>query len=112
MIHEIPRKPPQGGFLVAMASNSSHHIPMHNLPTHRSEILGGLALLLAALAALLIVNLGGGHAYHHLLEAPLTLGLEPLSLTKSLHHWINDGLMALFSGLGLGRGNRLLGVFG
>lgn len=69
---------------------------MHNLPTHRSEILGGLALLLAALAALLIVNLGGGHAYHHLLEAPLTLGLEPLSLTKSLHHWINDGLMALF----------------
>lgn len=55
------------------------------------DILGGLALLLAAISALLFVNLGGAQLYHHTLELPLTLGL-----TKSLHHWITDGLMVLF----------------
>ncbi|MCK4587785.1 MAG: Na+/H+ antiporter NhaA, partial [Gammaproteobacteria bacterium] len=33
---------------------------------------------------------------HHLLEMPFTIGLEGFQLSKSLHHWINDGLMALF----------------
>jgi Na+:H+ antiporter, NhaA family len=60
------------------------------------EVLGGIALLVAAMAALLFVNLGGSAVYHHVMEYPLRLGVGPLALDKSLHHWINDGLMVLF----------------
>ena len=60
------------------------------------EILGGAALLLAALAALLFVNLGGAQAYRAGLEFALTVGISPISMSKSIHHWINDGLMVLF----------------
>ncbi len=60
------------------------------------EIWGGVALLAAALAAIAVVNLGGAEAYTAFLEYPVTIGLAPLVLVKSVHHWINDGLMALF----------------
>ena len=60
------------------------------------EILGGAALLLAAVAALLFVNLGGAEAYHTALVHIVTVGISPLALEKSVHHWINDGLMVLF----------------
>lgn len=61
-----------------------------------SEVLGGLALVVAAVAALLFVNLGGAGIYNHVLEYPLTLGVVPFAFEKSLHHWVNDGLMVLF----------------
>lgn len=61
-----------------------------------AEILGGLALLAAAFGALAFVNLGGAGLYHDLFEFPLTAGIAPLALTKTAHHWINDGLMVLF----------------
>jgi Na+:H+ antiporter, NhaA family len=61
-----------------------------------SEVLGGLALLIAAMAALLFVNLGGAGIYHQVLEYPLGLGIAPFLIEKSLHHWVNDGLMVLF----------------
>jgi Na+:H+ antiporter, NhaA family len=60
------------------------------------EVLGGVALLAAAVAALLFVNLGGAEVYHHVMEYALRLGVGPLALEKSLHHWINDGFMVLF----------------
>jgi Na+:H+ antiporter, NhaA family len=61
-----------------------------------SEVLGGISLLIAAVAALLFVNLGGAEVYHHVMEYALRLGVGPLALEKSLHHWINDGFMVLF----------------
>ena len=60
------------------------------------EILGGVALLLAAVAALLFVNLGGAGLYVNALEHVVTVGWSPLALDKSVHHWINDGFMVLF----------------
>lgn len=60
------------------------------------EILGGAVLLLAAVAAMLFVNLGGAEAYSRGLEFVLTVGIAPVALTKTIHHWINDGLMVLF----------------
>lgn len=58
----------------------------------RGESAGGVLLLLCAAIAMAIANsvLSGGYA--HLLHTPLTL----FGLTLSLHHWINDGLMAIF----------------
>ncbi len=62
---------------------------------HR-QTTSGILLMLCAVVALYVANSQWSDAYHHLLEMPFTIGLEGFQLSKSLHHWINDGLMALF----------------
>lgn len=62
---------------------------------HR-QTTSGILLMLCAIAALYIANSPWNEAYHHLLDVPLTIGMPGFQLSKSLHHWINDGLMALF----------------
>lgn len=62
---------------------------------HR-QTTSGVLLMLCALAALFIANSPWSGAYHHLLNTPFTIGMPGFELSKSLHHWINDGLMALF----------------
>ena len=57
---------------------------------------GGVLLFLGALAALVFANSPWREAYHHLWELPIGLGLGEHRLERSLHHWVNDGLMALF----------------
>ncbi len=56
----------------------------------------GLMLLFATFAALIVANSPLGDMYHHLLETHIVLGVSELMIDKSLHHWINDGLMAIF----------------
>ena len=36
------------------------------------------------------------HDYHHLFETHLSFAVGSFALDKSLHHWINDGLMGVF----------------
>lgn len=62
---------------------------------HR-QTTSGILLMLFAVAALIIANSGMADGYHHFLQQYLTIGLESFQLSKSLHHWINDGLMAIF----------------
>ena len=61
-----------------------------------AEVGAAVALLGAAVAALLVVNFGGAEGYAQMLATPLTLGAGEVSLSKTLLHWVNDGLMALF----------------
>ena len=62
---------------------------------HR-QTTSGILLMICAVVALIVANSQWSEAYHHLLEMPLTVGFPEFQLSKSLHHWINDGLMALF----------------
>ena len=62
----------------------------------RSQTATSLALVLMTVVALLFANSPWGEAYHHFFEQPVVIGLGPWQLSMSLHHWINDGLMALF----------------
>lgn len=62
----------------------------------RSGSLGGLLLLLAALAALVWANTPWVAGYTRLLGQYLELSLGGWSLELSLGHWVNDGLMAVF----------------
>jgi NhaA family Na+:H+ antiporter len=62
----------------------------------RTEALGGIALLGATLVALVWANSQWADSYAHLLEAPISIGGEGWALTKTVHHWINDGLMSVF----------------
>jgi Na+:H+ antiporter, NhaA family len=60
------------------------------------EALSGIALLLAAVAALLWANSPWGFAYGRLWQLQLPLGTGSYTFSRSLHFWISDGLMAFF----------------
>jgi Na+:H+ antiporter, NhaA family len=61
-----------------------------------AETSGGFMLMAAALLALLLVNLGGAETYHELQHVPVAITIGGVGIDKSLLHWINDGLMAVF----------------
>ena len=60
------------------------------------EAAGGLILMFCAVVALIIANTDLLPAYQHLLHTHFAISFGDIALDKSLHHWINDGLMALF----------------
>jgi NhaA family Na+:H+ antiporter len=62
----------------------------------RHEAAGGMALMLAAVAAMLVANSPLRGAYETALEARLAVTLNGTGLEKPLILWINDGLMAVF----------------
>ncbi len=62
---------------------------------HR-QTTSGMLLLGTAILALIMANSALAGFYEHLLHMPLAIQVGGWSLEKTLHHWINDGLMALF----------------
>ena len=62
----------------------------------RIEAASGLLLLLAAAVALAWANSPWADSYHHLWELPIGGTLGAASFRTTLHHVINDGLMAVF----------------
>ena len=60
------------------------------------EAASGLILLIAAILALLISNSDLSDHYFHSLEKYLFIGINEFGLKLSVHHWINDALMAIF----------------
>lgn len=60
------------------------------------EAAGGLVLVIAALLALLASNSPLAGLYGGFLDTHVGVRIGPLALDKSLLHWINDGLMAIF----------------
>lgn len=57
---------------------------------------GGLVLLFNAALALAWANSPWHESYEHLWHTTLTLGIGTMEMSKSLHFWINDGLMTIF----------------
>jgi NhaA family Na+:H+ antiporter len=63
---------------------------------HRTTA-GGIVLLAATATALALASIFGADALHHVIEQPVGVSAGPeRRLELSLHHSINDGLMALF----------------
>ncbi|HET8705595.1 MAG TPA: Na+/H+ antiporter NhaA [Pseudomonadales bacterium] len=63
----------------------------------RRTTAGGVILMFTTLATLILTYFVGESRLHHFWDLPLGLQLgERWSLQMSLHHWVNDGLMALF----------------
>ena len=61
-----------------------------------TEWAGSAVLLAAAIVALVMANSPAGHAFRALWETEVTLDLAVVEISMSLHHWVNDGLMAVF----------------
>jgi len=62
----------------------------------KTDLYGGVALGVAALAALILANSPLASQYEALLQATGEIRIGSLALSKTLEHWINDGLMAVF----------------
>ena len=61
------------------------------------EAYGGVLLIIATIAALIWANSSFYESYHHIWhELKVGFAWGDLNMIASLHHWINDGLMALF----------------
>lgn len=74
------------------ATRRWHHV--RNLA--RAEAASGIALLAATCVALVWANSPWSDWYTDLWETPLTIQLGQYRLSRSLVHWVNDGLMAVF----------------
>ena len=60
------------------------------------EASGGLLLMACAVLAMVMANTGLADFYHKILHTRLIIHFGEYSLDHTVHHWINDGLMALF----------------
>lgn len=60
------------------------------------ESAGALVLMACTVLALVLANSPWSHPYHVVLDTPLGLSFGAWEYRISLHHAINDGLMALF----------------
>lgn len=69
-------------------------IPMNRFISNSTT--SGILLFASAIIALILANSPFKDAYHHFWEHTFTMGFSDFMVSKSLHHWINDGLMAVF----------------
>lgn len=58
--------------------------------------MSGIVLFSSALLALIIANSPWEEAYHQIWKHKFSIGYDNYVVSKNLHHWINDGLMAVF----------------
>lgn len=62
----------------------------------RSEQASGILLVLAAIVAVSLANSPWAADFNGILDKKMGLEIGGFGLVKTLHHWINDGLMAVF----------------
>ena len=62
---------------------------------HR-QTTSGLLLMTTAIIALILANSSMAEAYQHFIHTPVKFTIGGWSIDMSLHHWVNDALMALF----------------
>ena len=60
------------------------------------EATSGLVLMFCAVCAMVLANSTFSHWYESLLHTKIALQVGPYVLSHTVHHWINDALMALF----------------
>ena len=75
-----------------MVRNQGHGGPLRAAVA--SEAAPGMVLMACAAIALGLANSPLAHAWHDLFEHPLPW--TPVPVLMNLHHWINDGVMAVF----------------
>ena len=62
-----------------------------------NETASSILLVAANLLALFLANSDTfSEMYQHILHTPLSITLNNWSISMSLHHWVNDALMAIF----------------
>lgn len=68
--------------------------PVHSFISKSTT--GGIVLFIAAVIAIFFANSPWAEAYSHIWYHKIGISFGEYELKMSLHHWINDGLMAIF----------------
>lgn len=61
-----------------------------------AEASSGILLMICTVAAMFMANSALLPLYESILHTTISIGTDGYNISHSLHHWINDGLMALF----------------
>lgn len=83
---------------IAGTENGSYSNPVIS-PLQRfidAEEAGGIVLIACTVIALVWANSPWSSSYHALWETHIAIGFGRWALDYSLHHWVNDALMAVF----------------
>ena len=75
--------------------------PFNNIVTPFEEFIhgettSGMVLMVCTIMAMIAANTVLIHHYEHILHTEIAFAFGQWELRHTLHHWINDGLMALF----------------
>lgn len=91
---------------VASASTDAHGLERNRTASRLAgpvreflhlESAGGVVLLVATVASLVVANSPAGGAVHDFWATPVTVfAAGSFELTETLEHWVNSGLMAIF----------------
>lgn len=72
-------------------------VSRHSIKTFiEKESTTGILLIIATITALIVANTSLLEYYNHILHLEFTIGFPELNISKSIFHWVNDGLMVLF----------------
>ncbi|GAA4645832.1 sodium/proton antiporter NhaA [Pontixanthobacter gangjinensis] len=69
-------------------------LPIKNFIEKKTSV--GVSLIISSLLALLLANSPLKGFYHDFWQQEIYIGFNDFVINKSLHHWINDGLMSMF----------------
>ena len=61
-----------------------------------NSTMSGIVLFSSALVAMILANSPWSEAFNQIWETKFVIGFGDFQINKSLHYWINDGLMAMF----------------
>jgi len=61
-----------------------------------SQTSSGIILMATTILALIVANSIFSEAYYHFFHTKIVFNVGSWELSHTLHHWINDGLMAIF----------------
>lgn len=62
----------------------------------KSSSAGGVLLIITTLFALVLVNSPLSDIYGYILHIPVEIRVGAIHIDKTLHHWVSEGLMAIF----------------
>lgn len=69
-------------------------LPIKNFIEKQTSV--GISLIIATVLALIFANSPLSGYYHEFWKQEIYIGLNEFEISKSLLHWINDGLMSMF----------------
>ena len=61
-----------------------------------NSAISGIVLFSSAFLAIILSNSSYAHQFENFWNIKFSIGFDKFLLSKNLHHWINDGLMAVF----------------
>lgn len=62
----------------------------------KNEVTGGIVLFVSAATAMVLANSPLADEYHAFWKFKFSLNFAGCEISNNLHHWVNDGLMAVF----------------